>query len=193
MALRSTLSVALLALSCSPAFAADPAAVKREEVGNRVSENIPAIPAALLDKLNRYQNTRGAGLTGWTREGCLLISTRFAETAQVHRVCQPMGMREQLTFYPEPRRRRRRVAVEGAGQRLRLRQGQGRRRVLAVVLVRLRHARRLAAHRRQAFAERRRAVLARRQVDGVRRHGRATARTATSTCATSPRAKRSRW
>jgi dipeptidyl aminopeptidase/acylaminoacyl peptidase len=102
MALRSTLSVALLALSCSPAFAADPAAVKREEVGNRVSENIPAIPAELLDKLNRYQNTRGAGLAGWTREGCLLISTRFAETAQVHRVCQPMGMREQLTFYPEP-------------------------------------------------------------------------------------------
>ena len=39
---------------------------------------------------------------GWTQDGCMLISTRFAETAQAHRVCQPMGMREQLTFYPEP-------------------------------------------------------------------------------------------
>ena len=87
-------------------FAALPALaqteVKREVAGNRISENIPAIPDALLEQLNRYQNTRGAGVAGWTKSGCLLVSTRFAETAQVHRVCQPMGMREQLTFYPEP-------------------------------------------------------------------------------------------
>ncbi|MEO7014227.1 MAG: S9 family peptidase [Dokdonella sp.] len=77
-------------------------AVVREEVGTRISENIPAIPAALINQLNRYQNTRGAGVAGWTREGCLLISTRFAETSQAHRVCQPMAMREQLTFFSEP-------------------------------------------------------------------------------------------
>ncbi len=76
--------------------------VVREEQGNRVSENVPAIPAELIETLNRYQNTRGASLAGWTKDGCLLISTRFAETAQAHRVCQPLGMREQLTFYPEP-------------------------------------------------------------------------------------------
>jgi len=76
--------------------------VVREETGNRVSENIPAIPAELIEQLNRYQNTRSAALAGWTKDGCLLISTRFAETAQAHRVCQPLGMREQLTFYPEP-------------------------------------------------------------------------------------------
>ncbi|NUS61172.1 MAG: S9 family peptidase [Lysobacter sp.] len=105
--LRRTLPVAVLTFACAQAFAAEPAAkspaaVQREEVGNRVSENIPAIPAELLEKLNRYQNTRGAGLAGWTREGCVLINTRFAETSQVHRVCEPLGMREQLTFYPEP-------------------------------------------------------------------------------------------
>lgn len=95
------LLIAALALTCTlPATAQSP--VKREEVGNRVSENIPAIPAELIEKLNRYQNTRGAGVAGWTQDGCLLISTRFAETAQAHRVCQPLGMREQLTFYPEP-------------------------------------------------------------------------------------------
>ena len=104
MPVRHTLSLTALALAClaGAAHAAPPAAVQREQVGNRVSENIPAIPPALIEQLNRYQNTRGAGFAGWTREGCLLVSTRFAETAQAHRVCAPMGMREQLTFYPEP-------------------------------------------------------------------------------------------
>lgn len=106
---RTLLFAALLA--ALPAFAqsngtqrtdVQPASVKREVVGNRTSENIPNIPAALVEQLNRYQNTRGAGVAGWTKDGCLLISTRFAETAQAHRVCQPLGMREQLTFYPEP-------------------------------------------------------------------------------------------
>src|SRR5688572_10067094 len=92
----------LLALASAPAFAADVPAVQRDVVGTRTSENIPAIPAELLEQLNRYQNTRGAAVAGWTKDGCLLVSTRFAETAQAHRVCQPMGMREQLTFYPEP-------------------------------------------------------------------------------------------
>ena len=95
---RTVLFAAVLA--ALPAFAQSE--VKREVVGNRTSENIPEIPAALVEQLNRYQNTRGAGLAGWTKDGCLLISTRFAETAQAHRVCQPLGMREQLTFYPEP-------------------------------------------------------------------------------------------
>ena len=103
MHLRRTalLSALPVALACSAAFAQAPA-VQRETVGNRTSENIPALPPALVEQLNRYQNTRGAGVAGWTRDGCLLVSTRFAETAQVHRVCQPLGMREQLTFYPEP-------------------------------------------------------------------------------------------
>ena len=100
---RLSLPLLVAGLIASPVFAQEASSdVKREEVGNRISENIPPIPAELLDQLNRYQNTRGAGLAGWTKDGCLLISTRFAETAQAHRVCQPMGMREQLTFYPEP-------------------------------------------------------------------------------------------
>ena len=98
MLLRTALFAALL--TALPALAQDQ--VKREVVGNRTSENIPEIPAELIEQLNRYQNTRGAGVAGWTKEGCLLISTRFAETAQAHRVCQPLGMREQLTFYAEP-------------------------------------------------------------------------------------------
>ena len=106
---RKKLATALFGIACTlPAFAqtAAPAAptgdVVRQEQGTRISENIPTIPSELIERLNRYQNTRGAGVAGWTRDGCLLISTRFAETSQAHRVCQPMGMREQLTFYSEP-------------------------------------------------------------------------------------------
>ena len=95
-------SSCLLLFATLPAFAQRAPEVKRIEQGNRISENVPEIPAELIDRLNRYQNTRAASVAGWTRDGCLLISTRFAETAQAHRVCQPLGMREQLTFYPEP-------------------------------------------------------------------------------------------
>lgn len=101
---RTLLSIALV-LTCAAvghATAADSVEVKREVQGNRTSENIPAIPEELREQLNRYQNTRGAGVAGWTKDGCLLVSTRFAETAQAHRVCEPLGMREQLTFFPEP-------------------------------------------------------------------------------------------
>lgn len=95
----SLLSVALAAVAPAPA---QEAAVERKTVGNRVSENVPEIPAELVERLNRYQNTRGANVAGWTADDCLLVTTRFAETAQVHRVCAPLGMREQVTFYPEP-------------------------------------------------------------------------------------------
>ena len=92
-----------LACLCMPdALAQAQPDAAREVVGTRTSENIPPIPADLLERLNRYQNTRSASVAGWTADGCLLVGTRFAETSQVHRVCGPMGMREQLTFYPEP-------------------------------------------------------------------------------------------
>ena len=107
MSLHLVLSATVLALACAtPASAqgspAAPAEVERTEAGNRISENIPEIPPALIEQLNRYQNTRGASFAGWTRDGCVLIGTRFAETSQAHRVCAPLGMREQLTFYSEP-------------------------------------------------------------------------------------------
>lgn len=90
------------ALVASTATLAQTPTVERKVEGNRTSENVPEIPRELLDRLARYQNTRGANVAGWTKDGCLLVSTRFAETSQAHRVCAPLGMREQLTFYPEP-------------------------------------------------------------------------------------------
>lgn len=101
--LQRLLLPSLLALACTATsvYAAD-APAQRKVVGNRSTENVPEIPRALIDQLNQYQNTRGASVSGWTSDGCLLVSTRFAETNQAHKVCQPLGMREQLTFYSEP-------------------------------------------------------------------------------------------
>ncbi|MBE5314446.1 MAG: S9 family peptidase [Xanthomonadales bacterium] len=97
---RSLRCVALVSLSL--AFTLPAAAAERIEVGNRVTEGVPELPADLIERLDRYQNTRPASFAGWASDSELLIGTRFGETNQVHRVRAPLGMREQLTFHKEP-------------------------------------------------------------------------------------------
>lgn len=77
--------------------------VERRELGNLVIENIPEIPQQLKDRIFQYQSTRSASFQDWLHndEG-ILISTRFGETAQFHKVKMPGGAREQITFFPEP-------------------------------------------------------------------------------------------
>src|SRR5688572_5664476 len=66
--------------------------------GNLVMEGIPEIPVSLMDKMNQYQNVRSASFEDWTPDGnSILISTRFGETSQLHKVDQPGGARKQLT------------------------------------------------------------------------------------------------
>lgn len=98
---------AALLLLTAPAMAQD--ALERIERGNLVIEGIPEIPQAVSDRLQQYENARSAYFTGFTEDGGMLITTRFAETSQVHKVDEPLGMRRQLTFYDEP--------VEGAAVR----------------------------------------------------------------------------
>ena len=86
----------------APALAAEAPSVTRIERGNLVLEDLPEIPADLTERIRAYQQTRGATLEGWTTDGSVLITTRFGETAQVHRVAMPAGARTQLTFYAEP-------------------------------------------------------------------------------------------
>jgi len=100
--MRFSLLSLVLVCSASQAIETAPPQVLREEVGARVSENIPAVPDELVERLARYQNTRGASFGGWLGDGSLIVSTRFGETNQAHRVRMPMGMREQLTFLREP-------------------------------------------------------------------------------------------
>jgi dipeptidyl aminopeptidase/acylaminoacyl peptidase len=89
----------LLAFLSAPAFPQNAEIVPNE---NLVIEGIPKIPASLADTVERYTNFRGASLDSWDpvkRE--MLISTRFADTAQIHLVKMPGGARTQLTFYPD--------------------------------------------------------------------------------------------
>jgi dipeptidyl aminopeptidase/acylaminoacyl peptidase len=70
---------------------------------NLVPDGMPPIPRSLVDQVRPYTEYRSAGLADWhpsRRE--MLIATRFASTAQIHRVSMPMGARSQLTFFDEP-------------------------------------------------------------------------------------------
>jgi dipeptidyl aminopeptidase/acylaminoacyl peptidase len=87
--------VALLALSCG--------ALGQQVPPSIVIEGVPEVPRELVKKLNPYQNIRGASFSSWhpsRRE--MLISTRFADTPQVHCVTSPGGYRRQMTFFREP-------------------------------------------------------------------------------------------
>ena len=68
---------------------------------NLVVDGVPAVPESVLAGLERYRNTRSASMLGWIDDG-VLIATRFGNTTQLHRVDTPLGMRSQITFFPEP-------------------------------------------------------------------------------------------
>jgi dipeptidyl aminopeptidase/acylaminoacyl peptidase len=71
--------------------------------GQLVMEDIPPIPASLPQTLNRYQSTRSASFSSWSKDSkSILIKTRFGPVTQLHRVNEPGGARFQLTFNEEP-------------------------------------------------------------------------------------------
>jgi dipeptidyl aminopeptidase/acylaminoacyl peptidase len=70
---------------------------------NLVVKGVPPIASELKADVSRYLEFRGAAFNSWhpvKRE--MLITTRFADTPQLHVVKMPGGARKQLTFLPEP-------------------------------------------------------------------------------------------
>jgi dipeptidyl aminopeptidase/acylaminoacyl peptidase len=68
-----------------------------------VADGIPAVPAELAERTRPYMEFRTASFAGWhPRDRSMLITTRFANTAQLHRVAAPMNYRQQLSFEPDP-------------------------------------------------------------------------------------------
>ena len=70
---------------------------------NLVADGLPPVPANLAENVRRYTESRTASLAAWhpkARE--MLVSTRFGNTPQLHRVKTPLGARYQLTFFNEP-------------------------------------------------------------------------------------------
>jgi dipeptidyl aminopeptidase/acylaminoacyl peptidase len=66
-------------------------------------DGTPEVPAALHARLQQYLETRSATVQEMSDDGsAMLLTTRFADTAQLHLVTSPMGARRQLTFSSEP-------------------------------------------------------------------------------------------
>src|SRR2546421_10918295 len=101
-ALALCAAAGVAALCASVALAQQAVAPAHRERGTLVFENIPLPEAALMARLERYQQSRQASFLDWLADGSLLIATRFGDSEQLHRVAAPLGMREQLTFYEDP-------------------------------------------------------------------------------------------
>ena len=70
---------------------------------NLVADGIPSIPKEVRESASRYLDFRSAVFQSWhPKERRVLITTRFADTPQLHEVAMPGGDRRQLTFLPEP-------------------------------------------------------------------------------------------
>jgi len=100
--LASGLLLASLVLAAAPVAFAQAPQPERRESGTLIYSGIPEIPAALKTDLQRYRNARSAAFQDWMEDGSILITTRFGETAQLHRVAAPGADRTQITFFAEP-------------------------------------------------------------------------------------------
>ena len=102
--LRSTVLAALLAGAALPAFAQEtPAEPLAPKPAALTAEQIPPLPLALAADARPYLESRSAGFAGWDpKTRAILISTRFANVSQLHRVEMPMGARTQVSFEAEP-------------------------------------------------------------------------------------------
>lgn len=95
--------VAVIACVLAPSAALAQASDTVEKPAALVADGVPAIPAALAAETRPYMEFRTAGFGGWNAaDRSMLISTRFGNTAQIHRVASPMGAREQISFEVEP-------------------------------------------------------------------------------------------
>ena len=120
---------ALIALVPLTALAAQDAAAPPavEKPAALTADGIPPVPAELAARTRPYMEFRTAGFSGWNpRDRSMLITTRFGNTAQLHRVAMPMGAREQIELRGRAGRRQLVARRRRAGRQ----QGRRRQRIL---------------------------------------------------------------
>src|SRR5262245_47443241 len=101
MSTRSGILAFLVVFSIGLSHAADAPDPRRPSAIE--TQNVPPIPDELWQRLRQYQNMRGAAFQDWSPDGkAILITTRFGNSSQLHRVYEPGGRREQITFFDEP-------------------------------------------------------------------------------------------
>ncbi|MGB7844603.1 MAG: alpha/beta fold hydrolase [Candidatus Acidiferrum sp.] len=97
---RIALVLGWVFLWCAAGIAGQEAVVAPPE--SLVVDGVPRIPASLAETAGRYGAYRSAGLADWhPTKRSMVISTRFAETPQLHLVSLPGGERRQITFFPD--------------------------------------------------------------------------------------------
>lgn len=70
---------------------------------NLETEGIPALSSNLVGEVKKYTESRGASMVNWhPLKKEVMISTRFANSNQLHYVKMPEGDRKQITFFDEP-------------------------------------------------------------------------------------------
>jgi dipeptidyl aminopeptidase/acylaminoacyl peptidase len=102
--MRYLAALAALTLPLAPALAQDAGKPAVEpKPAALIADGVPEVPADLPAATRPYMENRSAGFVGWNEvDKSMLISTRFGNTNQIHRVAMPMGARQQLTFEAEP-------------------------------------------------------------------------------------------
>jgi len=94
---KKLLLLAALTLPAMPILADAP---KPEAL---VADGVPPVPDELPAETRPYMEFRTASFSGWhPTDKSMLISTRFGNTAQLHRVAGPMMDRRQISFEAEP-------------------------------------------------------------------------------------------
>lgn len=98
-------SIVLVLSAVSGIVAANP--VSAQAVATKpaalVVDQVPPVPQDIVDDTRPYMEFRTASFVEWdASDKSMIISTRFADTRQLHRVSKPLGKREQLTFAAEP-------------------------------------------------------------------------------------------
>src|SRR5690606_5579727 len=95
-------ALAIAAFGVVAASLAPPLHAAREERGTLILDGVPTASPALIERLSPWLHARSATARGWLPDGALLVTTRFGDIEQLHRVAAPLGAREQLSFGDMP-------------------------------------------------------------------------------------------
>jgi len=90
---RHFLPLILVTLGCGALPAQQPP-------GALTRDGLAAADPAVSASLPRYLQARSASFVDWLLDGSMLITTRFGDSEQIHRLRAPLAMREQLTWAP---------------------------------------------------------------------------------------------
>ena len=101
--MRRYIAIAALVAAASTAGFGPSAVADVEKPAALVTEGVPPVPRELAERTRPYLEFRTAAFRSWhPRDRSILITTRFGNTAQLHRVKTPGSSRNQLTFEIEP-------------------------------------------------------------------------------------------